>query len=184
VCNSLNRNKGSGKEDPTLSTSPCLVQWGLLLAWALGGEGTLGSSWVLMKFVLWDQGRILWSSLIRSLAHTHPRPMGGEQKGTCWGPGPPTRGTSRKDPSADPARGTDVELWLFFAPSRWGLGDHLPSHCFSLDAPTSPHAFPPARLLSVGKYRSFLLPHFSHRGKGSRRNVPISICIEIAPTPP
>lgn len=64
---------------------------------------------------------------------------------------------------------TNSELWLFFAPSGWGLGNHFPSRGSSLGPPTSPQALTPARLLSVGKYRSFLLPHFGRVGEEWRK---------------
>lgn len=39
---------------------------------------------------------------------------------------------------------TNSELWLFFAPSGWGLGNHFPSRCSSLGPPTSPQALTPS----------------------------------------
>ena len=130
MCNSLKRNKGVAKRAPLCphphvwcsAPAPSMGSW---------GRGVVSSAGGSVKFVLRGCERILWSSLIGSLAHTHPRPMGGEQKGTCWGPGPPTRGTSRRDPSADLALGTDVELWLFFAPSSWGWVTTFPPLLFT-----------------------------------------------------
>lgn len=80
--------------------------------------------------------------------------------------------------------GAHTGLRLPFAPSRWAWVASSPSLLLLFMRPTPlSQVSPPPQLLNVGKYRSFLLPHFrvvgEREGKG-RRNVPISICIETA----
>lgn len=119
-----------------------------------------------VEFELWGQERIQWSSVIRSLAYTLPKPLRGVQYG--------------------------------LQTLKSGFSLLLPGGSWVASSPFLPLLFirstylsctsPPPQLLSVGKCRSFLLPHLrdvgESGGRGNRRNTPISICIEADPTSP
>lgn len=160
----------SGSVGHAPSTGSPEQRWG----WVLNAGCLAG-------FKLWGQDRIHWSSRIPG--STHHRLMRWEQKGTCL-PRPCNLRASWRRLSQASTGGAHTGLRLPFAPSRWAWVASSPSLLLLFMRPTPlSQVSPPPQLLNVGKYRSFLLPHFrvvgEREGKG-RRNVPISICIETA----
>lgn len=167
MCNSLSRNKGVEKGLPLCPSAPaCSVGHSLSSLSRAEVGGGLPKDGCSVEFELWGQERIQWSSVIRSLAYTQPRPLRGVQCGL------PTVNS--------------------------GFSLLLPGGGWVASSPSLPLLFvrstylsctsPPPQLLSVGKCRSFLLLHLRNvgesGGRGNRRNMPISVCIEVAPTSP
>lgn len=169
MCNSLSRNKGVEKRAPSLPTS------------ALGGpapsmgSGGGGGDLMLGAPRGWNFGARKGSSGPLS-SDPWLIPILGPWEGSKTGPAR-AQALQPEEPlekTGWPIRhgSTDSELWLFFAPSRRGWGwvaAFPPTVCHRSDPPPSPHASPPAQLLSVGKHRSFLLPHFSRVGEEWRK---------------
>lgn len=137
VCNSLSRNKGVEKRAPSLPRSfrGACTQHGL---WGRQGDLMLGAPWGV------NFGARKGSSGPLSL-DPWLIPILGPREGSKVGPAG-AQALQPEEPLGTrwPLRRgrTNLQLWRFFAPSRWGLENRFPSHACRWIRPPLPKPHP------------------------------------------